>query len=288
MESRFQKRLQKTTITSQKRLSGTKMGPSKACSNCSLQTKQLFIRESVLVVASQSVFILGHSAWMIQIAAVTITTHQCLIVCNAEITLLIVTLKSMSVCVCVWVCEFCMSVWQIETEGKMEERGTIGVFIRNTFKCIYITPFPLIILLLQTSSESNCYLWSGSARQSCFITIWFILPTGTTIRRLIVLPSPQIADYRRHNMKHSAEIGNCFFSVNKSIRCTVPGIKHIFQGYGPIFCFRAAGSVTKWSSFGCENQTRTLYFHKFRLQKHEVVIITNVLSKYGANWILSL
>lgn len=78
------------------------------------------------------------------------------------------------------------------------------------------------------------------------------------IRKLIVLPSPQRADYRRHNMKHSEEIGNSFFSVNKSIRCTVPEIKQIFQGYGPVFWFRAAGAVTKWSSFGWKNQTRTL------------------------------
>lgn len=40
------------------------------------------------------VFILGHSAGMIQIAALTITTHQCLIVCKAAITRLIVTLQS--------------------------------------------------------------------------------------------------------------------------------------------------------------------------------------------------
>lgn len=89
------------------------------------------------------------------------------------------------------------------------------------------------------------------------------------IRKLIVLPSPQRADYRRHTMKHSAEIGNCFFSVNKSIRCTVPGIKHIFQGYGPIFQFRAAGAVMKWNLFGWKNWTRTQNFHKFRNQKTE-------------------
>ena len=59
--SQFPKKvLKKTTITSQKRLSCTKMGPSKARSNCSLQTKQLFIRESVLSQAKVFLF------WVIQ------------------------------------------------------------------------------------------------------------------------------------------------------------------------------------------------------------------------------
>lgn len=65
-------------------------------------TKQLLIWKSVLSGARGFLlllfcffyFILGHSARMIQIAAVTITTHQCLIACNAEITLLIVPPKS--------------------------------------------------------------------------------------------------------------------------------------------------------------------------------------------------
>lgn len=52
---------------------------------------------------------------MIQIAAVTITTHQCLIVCNTEITRLIVTLKSVCVSVCV---------------GNMGVEGeSVGVFV---------------------------------------------------------------------------------------------------------------------------------------------------------------
>lgn len=205
---------------------------------------------------------------MIQIAAVTITTHQCLIVCNAEITLLIVTLKSVSVCLGVWV--FCMSVTNRDRERRMGSgKETIRVFVINILKYIHNTPFPLIFFYFYNHPQSQTLI-SGhpwAACQSCFITVWFILPTGTMIRKLIVLPSPQRADYRRYNMKHSAEIGNCFFSVNKSISCTVPGIKHIFQGYVPIFQFRAAGAVTKWSSFRWENQTRTLDFHKFRHQK---------------------
>lgn len=177
------------------------------------------------------------------------------------------------ICVCVFECGFLhvSDKWRQRKMGS--ERETIEVFVINTLKYIHTTPFPLIIFYFyrhpQTQTVISGHPWA--ARQSCFITIWFILPTGTMIRKLIVLPSPQRADYRRHNMKHSAEIGNCFFSVNKSIRCTVPGIKHIFQGYGHIFWFRAAGAVTKWSSFGCKNQTRTQYFHKLRL---EVVIIT--------------
>lgn len=180
------------------------------------------------------------------------------------------------VSVCVW-----MSVSNRDWERTMgSERETMGVFAINRLKYIHITPFPLIIFYFykhpQTQTVISGHPWA--ARQSCFITIWFILPTGTMIRKLIVLPNPQRADYRRHNMKHSAEIGNCFFRVNKSIRCTVPGIKHIFQGYGPIFWFRAAGAVTKWSSFGCKNQTRTLYFHKLKLG---VVIITMFSGSMG-------
>ena len=100
------------------------------------------------------------------------------------------------------------------------------------------------------------------------------------IRKLIVLPSPQRADYRRHNMKHSAEIGNCFFSVNKSIRCTVPGIKHIFQGYGPIFWFRAAGAVTKWSSFGCKGPNEDTVFPKHETGSSDY---HHVFRKYVSN-----
>lgn len=74
------------------------------------------VYQRIRVVASQSVFILGHSAWMIQIAAVTITTHQCLIVCNAEITPPIVTLKSVTVCV--FECDFFACQLQIETEKE--------------------------------------------------------------------------------------------------------------------------------------------------------------------------
>lgn len=82
-----------------------------------------------------------------------------------------------------------------------------------------------------------------------------------------MLPSPQRAEYRRQNMKHSAEFGSCFLSVNKSIRCTVPRIKHIFHCYGPIFWSRAAGVLMKWSSFSRKKkpskETRSNNNHKY-------------------------
>lgn len=82
-----------------------------------------------------------------------------------------------------------------------------------------------------------------------------------------MLPSPQRAEYRRQNMKHSAEFGSCFLRVNKSIRCTVPRIKHIFHCYGPIFWSRAAGVLMKWSSFSRKKkpskETRSNNNHKY-------------------------
>lgn len=85
--------------------------------NCPLRHKTV-VNLEICVVESQSVFfffyfILGHSARMIQIAAVTITTHQCLIACNAEITLLIVTPKSVCVELCVCVCACVNSVCRL-------------------------------------------------------------------------------------------------------------------------------------------------------------------------------
>lgn len=64
-------------------------------------------------------------------------------------------------------------------------------------------------------------------------------------------------------------------------------MKHIFQGYGPIFQFRAAGAVMKWSSFGWKNQTRTLVSINSETQK-TVVIIVSVSCKYMEILILLL
>lgn len=75
---------------------------------------------------------------MIQIAAVTITTHQCLIVCNAEITLLIVTVKTASVTV--WfTLSFCTSVIKRDRARKMgNKREAKGLFVVNML-CPYIS-----------------------------------------------------------------------------------------------------------------------------------------------------
>lgn len=113
--------------------------------------------------------------------------------------------------------------WQIETEKEwLEVRGKPWEYCHKYLKYIHKTPFLLIMFYFYKHPHNVISGHPWAASQSCFITIWFILPTGTMIRKLIVLPSPQRADYWRHNMKHSAETGSCFFCVNKSIRCTVP------------------------------------------------------------------
>lgn len=163
---------------------------SKVLFNRPPKTKQLLIRQSGL-----KCFYFG--SFVIQIASGTIKTHECLIVCIAEIMPLIAVLK----------------LHFFPIAKMMQEKKDLSFSLSIIHKMYWCFNVLLSLLIFDSHYQSVGSIPGHLLHQTRLISEfwfiwWFILQTETLMKELKVLPSPHRIDYTRQNMKQSVGIGS--------------------------------------------------------------------------------
>lgn len=102
----------------------------------------------------------GHSAWKIDFGAITIL--QCLMVCNAMIRCMIVTLQiDRNLCKSKQRKRLHACVWDKERPSEKQGHHCALQYLINTQRSLYNFFSINNFLLLPTSLEPDCYFWSS-------------------------------------------------------------------------------------------------------------------------------